>query len=80
MSNTTTQSFVPIKEIQSGIIVRDDGVLCGVIMVTAINFELKSETERNAILYQFQSLLNSLEVSIQTVSYTHLTLPTILLV
>ena len=67
MSNTTTQSFVPIKEIQSGIIVRDDGVLCGVIMVTAINFELKSETERNAILYQFQSLLNSLEVSIQII-------------
>ena len=65
MTNTTTQSFVPIKEIQNGIIIRDDGVLCGIIMVRAINFELKSETERNAILYQFQALLNSLEVSVQ---------------
>ncbi len=65
MTNSTTQSFVPVREIQDGIIVREDGVLCAIVLVSALNFNLKSETEREAILYQFQSLLNSLEVGIQ---------------
>lgn len=65
MSTNTTQSFVPIKEIKDGIIIRDDGVLCAVILVSTLNFSLKSQDEREAILYQFQSLLNSLEVGIQ---------------
>lgn len=65
MTTSTTQSFVPIKEIRDGIIIRDDGVLCAVVLVSTINFSLKSQTEREAILYQFQSLLNSLEVGVQ---------------
>ena len=65
MSTSTTQSFVPLKEIQNGIITRDDGVLCAVVLVSSLNFHLKSEDERNAILYQFQSILNSLEVGVQ---------------
>ena len=65
MKKNTTQSFVPVKEIRDGIIVRDDGVLCAIVLVSSVNFNLKSKTEREAILYQFQSLLNSLEVGIQ---------------
>ena len=64
-TKSTTQSFVPLKDIQNGIIIRDDGVLCAVVLVSSLNFNLKSEDERNAILYQFQSLLNSLEVGVQ---------------
>ena len=64
---TTTQSFVPLKDIQNGVITRDDGVLCAVLLVSSVNFNLKSEDERQAILYQFQSILNSLEVGIQIV-------------
>ena len=64
-ADSTTQAFVPVKEIRDGVIVRDDGVLCSIILVSALNFNLKSETEREAILYQFQSLLNSLEVGVQ---------------
>ena len=67
MKNTTTQSFVPIKEIRDGIIIRDDGVLCSIILVSSMNFNLKSDVERDAILYQFQSFLNSLEVGIQVI-------------
>ena len=62
---TTTQSFVPLQDVQNGIITRDDGVLCAVLLVSSVNFSLKSEDERQAILYQFQSILNSLEVGIQ---------------
>ena len=38
-------------------------MLC--LLVSSVNFNLKSEDERQAILYQFQSILNSLEVGIQ---------------
>lgn len=65
MTTNTTQSFVPLKDIQNGVVTRDDGVLCAVVLVSSLNFNLKSEDERNAILYQFQSMLNSLEVGIQ---------------
>ena len=65
MSDNTTQSFVPVREIREGIIVRNDGVLCAIILVSSLNFSLKSRVEREAILFQFQSLLNSLEVGIQ---------------
>lgn len=64
-TTTTTQSFVPLKDVQNGVITRDDGVLCAVLLVSSVNFNLKSEDERQAILYQFQSILNSLEVGVQ---------------
>ena len=66
-NTTTTQSFVPLKDVQNGIITRDDGVLCAVLLVSSVNFNLKSEDERQAILYQFQSILNSLEVGVQII-------------
>ena len=66
-ANTTTQSFVPLKDIHNGVITRDDGVLCAVLLVSSVNFNLKSEDERQAILYQFQSILNSLEVGVQII-------------
>ncbi len=65
MTKNTTQSFVPVREIREGIVIRDDGVLCAIILVSSLNFSLKSQVEREAILFQFQSLLNSLEVGIQ---------------
>ncbi|MCY4577399.1 MAG: hypothetical protein OXB96_03210 [Candidatus Kaiserbacteria bacterium] len=64
-ADTTTQAFVPLRDIQNGVITRDDGVLCAVLLVSSVNFNLKSADERQAILYQFQSILNSLEVGIQ---------------
>ena len=67
MSNSTTQAFIPIKNIHDGIVVRSDGVFCAVVLVSSLNFSLKSEDERTAILQQFQSMLNSLEVGIQII-------------
>ena len=64
---STTQSLVPIQEIIDGVIVRDDGVLCGMLLVSSINFALKSQDEQTAILNQFQNMLNSLEVSVQII-------------
>ncbi len=60
-----TQEFVPIKEIRDGYVVLHDGSLRAVLLTSSLNFALKSADEQNAILLQFQDLLNSLDFSIQ---------------
>lgn len=60
-----TQDFVPIKEVRDGVVVLKDGSLRAVMLVSSINFELKSEEEQKSILFQFQDFLNSLDFSIQ---------------
>jgi type IV secretory pathway VirB4 component len=61
----TTQSFVPIEEIRDGVLVLKNGGMRSVILVTSINFALKSADEQNSILMQFQNFLNSLDFSVQ---------------
>jgi len=59
------QKFLKIKEIKEGVLVLKDGSLRGVIIVSSTNFALKSEEEKEAIFYQFQTFLNSLDFSIE---------------
>lgn len=61
----TTQDFVPIQEIRDGIIVLKNGGLRSIILVSSLNFALKSQDEQNSILMQFQNFLNSLDFPIQ---------------
>jgi len=66
MANTTpTQEFVPIKEIRDGIAILKDNSMRAVIAVSSLNFALKSTQEQEALIYQFQNFLNSLDFSIQ---------------
>lgn len=60
-----TQEYVPIKEVRDGIIVLKDGSLRALVLTSSINFSLKSDDERQAIIYQFQNFLNSLDFSVQ---------------
>lgn len=60
-----TQDFVPIENIRDGVMELKDGSLRAVILASSINFSLKSEDERTAILLQFQDFVNSLDFSIQ---------------
>ena len=60
-----SQEFVPIQEIQDGIVVLKDGSMRAILMASSINISLKSEDEQNAILLQFQNFLNTLDFSIQ---------------
>ena len=62
-----TQEFVPIKEVRDGIVILKDGGLRSILLCSSLNFSLKSEDERNAILLQFQDFLNSLDFSIEIV-------------
>ncbi len=62
---TSTQQFVPIKEIRDSVVVLKSGELRSVIMCQAINLDLKSADEQTAIILQFQNFLNALEFPIQ---------------
>jgi len=70
MSKVTTQQFLEIEQIREGVIILKNKALRGVIMASSLNFALKSEEERNAIIYQFQNFLNSLDFSIEIVVQT----------
>ncbi|OHA19026.1 MAG: hypothetical protein A3C08_03620 [Candidatus Taylorbacteria bacterium RIFCSPHIGHO2_02_FULL_47_18] len=65
-----TQEFVPISEIRDGILVLRDGGLRAVLMVSSVNFALKSEDNQEAILLQFQNFLNTLDFSAQIVIHS----------
>jgi hypothetical protein len=67
MASNTTQQFLEIDQIREGVLLLRNKTLRGVLMVSSLNFALKSEEEQNAILYQFQDFLNSLDFSCQIV-------------
>ena len=60
-----TQNFVPISDIRDGLITLTDGSMVAIVMASSLNFSLKSDDERQAILLQFQDFLNSLDFSVQ---------------
>lgn len=65
VASKISQDFIPIKEIRDGVVVLKDGSLRAVVMTSSVNFALKSMDEQNAIIYQFQNFLNSINFSIQ---------------
>lgn len=66
-ATSATQEFVPIKEVRDGIVILKDGGMRSIVLCSSINFSLKAEDEKNAILLQFQDFLNSLDFSIEIV-------------
>ncbi len=62
-----SQLFLDIAEIKDGVIVLKNGGLRAILMVSSINFALKSIDEQDAIIFQYQRFLNSLDFSIQIV-------------
>lgn len=61
------QRYLDIAEIKEDIVVMRDGTLRSVLLVSSINFALKSEDEQNAIVQAYMQFLNSLDFSIQVV-------------
>ncbi|OIO44401.1 MAG: hypothetical protein AUJ24_01550 [Parcubacteria group bacterium CG1_02_36_42] len=70
MPKAPTQQFLEIEQIREGVVVLRDKTLRGILMVSSLNFALKSEEEQNAIIYQFQEFLNSLDFSCQVLVQT----------
>jgi len=65
MPKKTTQELLEIDQIREGVILLKNKALRGVLMVSSLNFALKSDDEQNATIYQFQSFLNSLDFPCQ---------------
>jgi len=61
----STQKYLEISEIKDSIVIMKSGGMRSILMVSSINFALKSIDEQDAIIYHFQSFLNSLDFSIQ---------------
>ncbi|MCF7795252.1 hypothetical protein K9M50_02755 [Patescibacteria group bacterium] len=63
----STQEFLDIAEIKDDTVIMKDGTLRSVILVSSINFSLKSEDEQNAIIASYVRFLNNLDFIFQIV-------------
>jgi len=64
---SSTQQYVDVENIRDGVIVLKSGALRSILLVSSINFDLKSVDEQNAVIAQYQSFLNSLDFPVQIV-------------
>ncbi|MFA5318581.1 MAG: TraC family protein [Patescibacteria group bacterium] len=65
--STTTQKYLDIAEIRDNVMVMKDGTMRAVLLVSSLNFSLKSEDEQNAIISSYVGFLNNLEYPLQIV-------------
>lgn len=65
--SSSTQQYLDITEIRENTVIMRDGTLRAVILVSSINFALKSEDEQNAIISAYASFLNNLDHPVQIV-------------
>lgn len=63
----STQEQLPIEDVKDNLVILKDGSCALVLAVSAVNFDLLSEREQDAIIYAYGALLNSLNFSIQIV-------------
>jgi len=63
----TTQEFLEIKDIREGVLILKNNQIRGILLVSSINFALKSEEAQSSIIYAFQNFLNSLDFSCQII-------------
>lgn len=64
-STSPTQQFLDVAEVKEDAIVLKSGALRSVLAVSAINYDLKSSEEQDAIINQYQNFLNSLDFPVQ---------------
>lgn len=60
-----SQKYLDIAEIRDDLVILRDGTLRSVLLVSSINFALKSLDEQNAIVQAYMQFLNALEFPIQ---------------
>ncbi|MBP6944604.1 hypothetical protein KBD61_02065 [Patescibacteria group bacterium] len=63
----SAQRFLDVSEIRDGVVILKDGSLRSVLLVSSVNFALKSMDEQNAIVQAYMQFLNSLDFPIQVV-------------
>jgi hypothetical protein len=64
-ATSPTQQYLDVAEVKENVIVLKNGALRAVLAVSAINFDLKSSEEQEAIVGHYQGFLNSVDFPIQ---------------
>ncbi|PID70406.1 hypothetical protein CSB37_01815 [bacterium DOLZORAL124_38_8] len=64
-SMLSTQKYLQFAEAHDNILVLKDGGIRAVLEVSSVNFNLKSESEQDAIISGYQSFLNALNFPVQ---------------
>lgn len=67
LKGASVQTHMRIGEIRDNVVVLKNGGVRAVLETTSVNFNLKSEEEQNAIIYSYQSFLNTLDFPVQIV-------------
>lgn len=62
-----SQKYLDIAEIREDTVVLKDGTLRGIVMVSSVNFALKSRDEQQAMIQSYMQFLNGLEHPLQIV-------------
>lgn len=60
-----SQDLIPVSEIRDGVAIMNDGTMRMVLLVSSMNFALKSEDEQSAIIFAYQDFLNALDFPVQ---------------
>jgi type IV secretory pathway VirB4 component len=63
----STQRYVDVEEIRDGLLILKNGSLRAILLVSSINFDLKSSQEQDGIIAQYQNFLNTLDFPLQIV-------------
>ena len=67
---SSTQKYVEVEDVRDGIIVLKNGSIRCILLVSSINFDLKSSDEQDAIISQYQGFLNSLDFPLQIIVHS----------
>jgi type IV secretory pathway VirB4 component len=70
MESQSTQNLIDISNIREGTIILKSGGLRQVLMVSGMNFALKSEQEQNLILGAYTNFLNSIDFPVQIIIHS----------
>lgn len=64
-TNASIQQHLPIKDIRDSVVILKNGGFRAILLASSVNFALKSTEEQDAVIYKYQSFLNSLDFSVQ---------------
>ncbi|MGG2201882.1 hypothetical protein [Paenibacillus validus] len=67
-TKTSTQSWMPIKDIYNGFIHRKDGALIAAVRVQPVNFNLLSDNEKLRKIKALEEVLNGVDYAFQIIS------------
>lgn len=70
VTGNPAQQFLAIDTVREDVVIMKDGGLRVILMCSSLNFALKSTDEQDALVFQYQNFLNSLDFPVQFVIHS----------